>query len=291
MNPGEIDTSAVKKALERVAGTYDNASGVQKNIADRLLERLDLMRITPEVILDVGARTGYTTRRLKKRYKKARVIGFDRSPALLKQSKQGFLGRHPNRVCGEDTALPFSDHSVDLIFSNAVLQGSLDIEKAVREFQRVLKPNGLLLFSALGPDTLKELRDSFAQAHTHPHVHLFMDMHDIGDILMAHRFSDPVVDMEHVTIRYQSLDRLWKDLKLTGASNALTSRSKGLMGKHAWQRMLAHYRSLKGERAEFPATIELIYGHGWGTELKSPASLDSQKEVLIPVDTIQKREN
>src|SRR5262249_14089327 len=121
---------------------------------------------------------------------------------------------------------------------------------ALREFARVLAPEGLLMFSTLGPDTLKELRAAAGAAQ----VHEFIDMHDLGDMLIAAGYGAPVMDMELVRIEYASGARLLDDLRASGQTSARSDRRRGLAGRG----------SLKAFRAApLSATYEVLYGHAW----------------------------
>ncbi|WP_100623210.1 methyltransferase domain-containing protein [Candidatus Coxiella mudrowiae] len=286
--PFSIDSQAVAKALEAAAKTYGEGGEIPGAIADRLLERLDFIRLNPLRVVDFGSRMGHTTRALLKRYKKANIISFHFSVSLLNRAKDGFWRRHPKMVVGEYTLLPFMDQSVDLIFSNLTFQWSFDLQKTLQECQRILRPGGLLLFSTVGPDTLKELRASFSDEKRH--VHTFYDMHDIGDMLIHLHFVDPVMDMEYLSVRYSSVLQLMADLKAIGAHNAAQDRSRGLMGRNQWHQMLKAYEKCRDENCSIPATIEVIYGHALGSEVASFQS-DQEQEVLIPVSHIKRRPN
>jgi len=278
-----IDPAALKRALNRAATHYEAAAVLERTIADYLLERLNIMRVNPKRVLDFGARTGYTTEHLQRRYPDAEVIGSDYSSLLLSQAKE--VREQPlHLVTGDYVELPFATHSFDLIFSNLALQWSNHIQITVEEFQRVLKPGGLLLFTTVGRDTLKELRASFADEKYH--VHPFFDMHDIGDLLKELHFENPVMDVEILTVRYATVSALLQDLKLTGANNTLKGRPKGLMGKQQWQTMLAHYERLRDDQGVLPATIELIYGHAFSPFQKTQITKGGA-EVFVSLEQLK----
>jgi malonyl-CoA O-methyltransferase len=172
---------------------------------------------------------------------------------------------HPHYLCADAESLPFQNASIDLIFSNFALQWCINLSSTFAEFKRVLKPNGVLFFSTLGPQTLYELRQSFA-GDKHAHVNEFVDMHDIGDHLLNLRFADPVIDMEMITIHYQEVKSLLKDLKGTGAHNLNAKRPSGCMPKSHYFKMLEVYESFKQQTGQFPASYEVIYGHAWQTQ-------------------------
>lgn len=275
--PFAIDRCAVEKALAAAARTYDGNAEIHNLIADRLLDRLDFIHLKSTWIMDFGMRTGYTTGHLRKRYSTASVVGMESSLPMLLQGGNG--------VAGEYTSLPFTDHSIDLIFSNLTFHWSVNLQQTLEECRRVLKPEGLLLFSTLGVETLKELRESFSDGRWH--VHAFYDMHDIGDMLIYLRFVDPVMDMEQLTVHYSSIFQLLKDLKLTGAHNAAKGRCKGLTGKMRWERMLKSYEAQRDESGVLPVTLEVIYGHAFGADELNQFK-GNEGEVLISVDKIKR---
>lgn len=271
--------SAVQKIFQNAASTYHAADMLYREIADRLLEHLDWVRITPERILDLGAGTGYITQLLKKRYPYAQIIPIDFSTQMLQQFKNAtFLS-----ICADAEKLPLKDVSIDLIISGLMLPWCENIVAVFRQMYRVLKPGGLLLFSTFGPDTLGELRASWAAVDDMPHVHLFFDLHDVGDALVQARFSDPVIQTEWLTFMYEDVKKLLGDLKKSGATNILLERRTTLTGKKRFQKFLAEYETYR-EKEKLPATFEIIYGHCW----KFEKDIAPSNEVLIPVSSLKR---
>lgn len=274
--PGFIlpDRQAVRRAFDRAAPTYDGAAVLQREVADRLLERLDYMRLDPVRILDLGSGTGYATGPLCRRYAQAQLVSLDLAPAMLRHARErrpdrgiarwlgGLVkGEHLHWLCADGEHLPLADECVDLVFSNLALQWC-DPSRVFDEARRVLKPGGLMLFSTFGPDTLKELRSVFGEVDDAPHVNEFIDMHDLGDALVRARLADPVMDMETLTLTYADVTTLMRELKAIGAHNALPGRSGGLTGKTRWQRMSSAYERFR-QAGRLPATYEVLYGHAW----------------------------
>ena len=217
-----------------------------------MLERLDYVRIDPARVLDAGS--GPPRRELCRRYPRALTVAVDSSLAML--GRRGWLGRlgaRAVRVCADMQALPLAEGCVDLVWSNMALHWLPDPLAAFREFRRVLSPNGLAMFSTLGPDTLKELRAAAGADR----VHAFVDMHDLGDMLLAAGLSAPVMDMELITFRYADADALLADLRASGQSNARLDRGRGLAGRG----FAARLRGALGARPG--ATYEIVYGHAW----------------------------
>ncbi|MGH8714154.1 MAG: methyltransferase domain-containing protein, partial [Casimicrobiaceae bacterium] len=171
----------------------------------------------------------------------------------------------PLLVCGDVRSLPIRPASVDLVWSNLALQWVDDLPLALAEFHRVLNVGGLLSFTTFGPDTLKELRSAFAAVDDAAHVNRFVDMHDIGDMLVQAGFADPVMDMEMITVTYGDAASLMRDLKAIGAQNARVERPRGMTGRRKWQRMLAALEAFRRD-GRLPATFEVVYGHAWKPE-------------------------
>lgn len=163
-----IDKRAARRAFDHAANTYDASAVLQREIGQRLLERLDYVRLEPRVVLDLGCGTGELLVTLKRRYRKARLIGLDFAPGMLHQAARRDTGllrlNRPRWLCGDMEALPLADDSVDLIVSNASLQWANDLGAVFAEQLRVLRPGGLLLFTTFGPDTLSELRAAWRAA-------------------------------------------------------------------------------------------------------------------------------
>ena len=260
--PG-FDTAKVQRAFDAAADAYDEHAVLQSEVAQRLLSRLDWLKIEPLTILDLGAGTGEPTARLMKRYPSASVIALDLSPAMLKKtSKRGRWLKRPGVVCGNSQQLPLADASVDMVYSSLSLQWCDQPDKAFAEIRRVLKPDGVVLFSTFGPDTLKELRSSWAAVDENHHVHAFMDMHDIGDIIVQAGLQEPVMEREVITLTYDSARDVMRDLKYIGASNALQTRSRGLVGRHRFEQVEQAYEQWRVD-GRLPASYEVVYGTAW----------------------------
>ncbi|MBI5919586.1 MAG: malonyl-ACP O-methyltransferase BioC [Nitrosomonadales bacterium] len=269
MNEFEIDKQAVRRAFSRAASQYDAAAVLQREVCSRMLERLDLVKLQPARVLDAGCGTGWGTRQLSLRYPAAQVVALDIAYGMLQAArgdvawwKKLFGGNQQSQLCADIEALPLAAGSVELVWSNLAVQWMNDLPGAFRELNRALKVDGLLMFSTFGPDTLKELRAAFAHLDGHNHVNRFIDMHDIGDMLVGAGFAEPVMDMEILTLTYDDVRAVMQDLKSIGAHNATAGRGNGLMGKTVWQQVLANYERFRRE-GKLPATFEIVYGHAW----------------------------
>ncbi len=279
-----LDKNIIRQHFNRASESYDAAAILQREVANRLSERLDYIKIDPQTTLDMGCGTGFISKDLLQRYSKSKVISVDSALNMARKcSKQGGWFRKPSGLCADAEALPIQSDSIDLMVSNLMLQWCNDLEKTFSGFHQALAPNGLLLFSTLGPDTLKEVSQSWQSVDNVPHTSPFVDMHDIGDALLKAGFIDPVTDMEVITMTYDNVRQLMDDIKQTGASNVHSQRAKGLMGKHKFAEFEKNYQSFRTDQGLFPATWEIIYGHAWiGEGLK----LDNYEKV-IPIKEIR----
>ena len=257
-----LDTARVRRSFDRAATTYDDAAVLHREVRDNLLQRLDLMALTPRVVVDAGTGTGHAAYALIRRYPKSLVIALDASRQMLKTAgrRQSWLRRFA-RVCADAASLPLADGSVDLILSNLMLQWC-DPDAVFAECRRVLAPQGLLSFSTLGPDTLRELRSAWREVDAYTHVNQFLDMHDIGDALVRAGFASPVLDVERYTLSYLDVRRVAADLKATGARNATLGRCRGLTGRQRFDALTAAYESFRQD-GRLPATYEVVFGHAW----------------------------
>ncbi len=233
-----------------------------------MLERLDYMKLAPRRVLDAGS--GPPQRLLQARYPKADVLALDFSLEMLRSARSWRdIFRTRLAVCADLARLPLAAGSVDLVWSNMALHWLAEPLDAFKEFERVLTPQGLLMFSTLGPDTLKELRTAAGSGR----VHAFYDMHDVGDMLVAAGFSAPVMDMEMLTIAYPAADGLLNDLRASGQTSARADRPRGLTGKAVAAR-------LRGALAP-SASFEVVYGHAWKRDARPQNAVETAKTVRV----------
>ena len=278
MTESELDFAEVRRAFDHAAASYDAHAVLQREVCDRLLERLDFISLQPGRVLDVGTGTGYGMAHLRARYADAELCALDIAPGMLAAARArlpqstwaqralALLAASPSRathlLCADMERLPLAPNSMNLVWSSLALQWAHDLEATLKGFHQALAPGGLLMFATFGPDTLKELRAAFSAVDDAPHVNRFIDLHDIGDMLIHAGFASPVMEMEMLTLTYADLKALMRDLKGIGAHNAAANRRRGLLGKSAWARLQQAYESNRVE-GRLPATFEVIYGHAW----------------------------
>jgi len=273
------DKLLARRSFESAAEGYDKAAVLQQEVGRRLLQRLELVKIQPERVLDLGSGTGQCIPDLFARYKKTDIVALDIAVSMLGHArKRGRWLRRPRCVCADAERLPFADGQFDLVFSNLMLQWCVDLDVVFAELQRVLRPGGLLLFTSFGPDTLRELRASWGKVDDYNHVNAFQDMHDVGDALLQARFSDPVMDVERLTLTYPDVWQLMRELKQIGAHNVTAGRPRGLTGKAHMQQLVEAYEHYRNNNV-LPASYEIVNGHAWATP----------DACSIPVERITRR--
>lgn len=266
----QVDTKQVQHAFNDAAKDYDAHALLQRTVVDRVLEGFDQIKIEPGVILDLGSGSGYGAKQLKRQFRKAHIYQADLSIEMLKgaRKKSSRFFSKDHFLCVDANKIPLSDQSVDLVFSSLMLQWSNNPDAVFAEVKRVLRPGGVFVFTTFGPDTLKELRESWRQADGNIHINAFTDMHDIGDALMRAGLDAPVLSIENIVLTYDECLQLMRDLKSIGAHNVNLGRRKTLTGKQRLKKAIQHYESYRANN-KLPATYEVIYGHAWKSAIET----------------------
>ena len=289
MNGFDIDKRAMRHAFSKAAKGYDAAAVLQREVCIRLLDKLDYMTLRPRRVLDVGSGTGWGGRQLGERYHEAEIISLDIALGMLQASRETagwwrklFSKNRQRFVCADAEAQPLAAQSVDMAWSNLALQWCNDLPGTFAGLHRVLRSDGLLIFSTFGPDTLKEIRAAFQGVDGYSHVNRFADMHDIGDMLVAAGFADPVLEMETITLTYHDVRAVMQDLRGIGAHNATAGRAQGMTGKAKWGRIVQNYEALRRD-GRLPATFEIVYGHAW----KVPPKKTGDGRAVVSMDSLR----
>ncbi|MFC7298561.1 methyltransferase domain-containing protein [Herminiimonas aquatilis] len=295
-----IDLNRVRTLFNDPARVVESTF-LRREVATRMHERLALVRLAPERVLDAGCGEGADLTTLQKRFPKATMLGLDASPAMLAQAQfaqtaalssmnrllqqwlPAALSRESsaNLLCGNFSQLPFGINAVDLVWSNLALHWHPQPDRVFAEWRRVLRQDGLLMFSCFGPDTFKELRAAFAVADSSSHALPFVDMHDFGDMLVNAGFSTPVMDMETLTVTYSSVDKLMVDVRAFGG-NPLDTRRRTLLGKQAWQRVVDELEKNRRADGKIPLTFEIIYGHAFRPAPRTTSNGESIVRFDLP---------
>lgn len=280
-----LDATLTRRAHARASSAYDAVAVLQAQVREELLARLALTPLKPATVLDVGAGTAHSSLALRKRYPKAQVLALDSALPMLRLARRRFtLMRRFGRVCADAARLPLPDASVDLVFSNLMLQWSAP-GPVLRELRRVLRSGGLAVLSSCGPDSLQELRRAWAQADELPHVLPFLDMHDLGDAMVHAGFSAPVLDVDRYTLTYPGVREALVDLRANGSCNPLEQRRRTLTGRQRFAGMCRHFDERRVE-GRIALTFEIVFAHGWAATRSLP--LDTG-EIRIGLDQLQQQ--
>jgi malonyl-CoA O-methyltransferase len=283
-----LDPLLLRRHFGQAAAGFDSAAVLPREAGKRLFESLDYLDDRqPQVIVEVGCGTGHTAAQLKKRWPKARVIAIDAALPMLQQAKaQAGWWKPFQRVAADAAHLPLAEASVDLLVSNLCLPFVNDLPGALAGFRRVLKPEGLLLCSTFGSETLGELDYAFSQADTAPHVHPFAPIATFGDALMRAGFRDPVIDRDLFTLTYADLPALMAELRALGYSNARADRRRTLTGRGRFAAASAAYQTLRTADGRLPSTWEVLYAQAWAPQAGTPIRQQGQDIAAVPISAI-----
>lgn len=321
----------VARSFSRAANTYDQHAALQHEIEKRLIQRLSYTKINPDRILNLGSGTGNVNKELQAMFPQAEIISLDMAEGMLQHANQQqnscriyeprtekdaaatseIIAQCEKNItcmsngkgnilscCADAEALPFLKHSVDLVFSNLMLQWIPSLSKVFFELHNILKPKGLLLFTTFGPDTLCELKHSWSQVDANEHVNNFFDLHLIGDAMLNAKLADPVTDAEHITLTYAAVFDLLRELKLIGASVlqdrlekpykqvSQDEQAKQKSDIAVIKKMVAIYEAGYKNNEKIPATFEVVYGQAWGAELINRQGKDALGNVYVPLESV-----
>jgi malonyl-CoA O-methyltransferase len=297
-----IDLPLVRRLFSAPARVAES-DFLRREVSARMLERLLLIKIDPQRVLDAGCGEGADIAALQKRFTDAQIVGLDgafnmvalaREHQLAAQSAVNRLlnkwlpaanpGGGASLACADFAQLPFAPNALDLVWSNLALHWHPQPDRVFAEWRRVLRVDGLLMFSCFGPDTFKRTAHGLRRRSTPIRTALpFVDMHDFGDMLVDAGFSTPVMDMETITVTYETPQRLLADVRAWGG-NPLESRRRGLLGREAHARLLQALDRQRGADGKIPLSFEVIYGHAFRPVPKTTAG----GEAIIRFDLPRK---
>jgi malonyl-CoA O-methyltransferase len=278
------DLRQIIDTFERISGRYDRHAALEQEVCRRLLERTTFNRRAPARILDLGCGTGQGSAELKRSFRKAQVIALDSSRAMLAQlRRRSTLLRPLKTVCADISALPFSSQSADLVFSNLASFWCADPMAMFSEFRRVLRPDGMLLFSTLAPGTFRELDEAWSGTDSAIEFPDFPDLLEIGDALMAAGFREPVMDTEKIVVSYSRLDSLLDELEATGMSLLVRGWNRSESRITLLDRM---YPRLPGED-KLPLSFVINYGVAFGPAEGQPVKTQRGDIATFSVDALK----
>ncbi len=275
----------IRNRFDQTSDRYEDHAALEQEVGVRLLERTNFQRLAPERIMDLGCGTGRVSEALKRAFRKAQVIGMDSSGAMLAKlrDRSGML-RPLRPVCSDYHALPFAENSADMVLSNLAIHWSAEPMEVFAEIRRVLKPDGMLLFSTLGPGTMAELAGAWAEVDEDVRVPQFPDLMEIGDALVSAGFREPVMDIDMITLSYRSLDRLFEELEVTGKSLLIQGWSRWKKQANALEQAWVPDRS----DGAFPLSFEIIFGTAFGPTEGQPVKTRDGDIATFSVESLRR---
>jgi len=281
LQPAEFER--IRRQLYAARESFSRDSAVFSDVSQRLMERLKLLAIEPDAVLDLGCRHGYQFDNLRAQFPRASLQGIDPAGPPEPQKRRWWpLGRQsPGIISADPHNLPFADESFDLVVSNLLLPWCHDPALIFREVVRILRPDGAFMFTSAGPDTLQEYAQVWAEVDRAQHLFGLADMHTIGDELLAAGLSAPVLDRENIIIDYPSIDALQDELRELGAGNVASGRRAGLMAGSVRNKL----RRKSGD-GRFAVTLELVHGHGWKGALSAGRN-NSGDDFTVSVESLR----
>ena len=278
--PPTIDPQAASRWAAQLP---QQSPWLHEEVARRMEDRLQWISRTPASWVHWGPLQGgrQVHEQLVKRYPQAQCFVQEGSAAQAQQARAQFQQAwwKPARWLGAATQFAAPAQPVQMLWANMALHMDADPQALIQQWHAALAVDGFLMFSCLGPDTLKEVRRIYAELDWPAPCHDFTDMHDWGDMLVHAGFAEPIMDMERITLTYSSAETLLADLRELGR-NLHTHRFPGLRGKQ-WRNTLCEKlnRELRGSDGHLQLTFEVVYGHAF----KPTPRFAMQAESRVPL--------
>ena len=257
-------------------------------VARRMAERLAIITLKPELLFDWWGHLGASAELLAQAYPQARRIAIEPTAAAAERSAAVIpkpwwsAGRRDvpaAEVMPTNGDLP---PGAQLVWANMMLHLVPDPPRLIERWHRLLAVDGFVMFSCLGPGTLRELRALYDGLGWPAPTPDFIDMHDLGDMLVRAGFADPVMDQETLTLRWDSAEGLLAELRALGG-NAAPDRSPGLRTPRWRKRLLRALESLKGADGKIGLSFEVAYGHAF----KAAPRLKLDEETVLPLEDMR----
>jgi SAM-dependent methyltransferase len=258
-----FDRALVRRHRDRAAAGFSGYDFLFAEVAERLAERLSVIRRPFSRILDLGSHDGATGHRVAAARQPELLVSCDLSAALASRGSGA-------AVAADEEALPFAEASFDLVISNLSLHWVNDLPGALIQIRRALRPDGFFVAAMLGGSTLMELRRSLFEAEVAlsggvtPRLSPLAELQDAGHLLQRAGFALPVADTETITVTYGDLFRLLADLRGMGETNAVRTRGRRPVRRALFLEAARHYAENFAEAdGRLPATFEILWLAGW----------------------------
>jgi len=256
-----FDKSQVQQSFALASSSYNQFTALQRTIGDQLLKQQPELSTVSIKALDIGAGTGYLTKKIMSLEAVNEVYALDIATAMLQQTRANVQAVKSLELIAADAEnLPLATEVVGAVYSNVAYQWCSQLEQAFAESHRVLQQGGCFSLSTFGTRTLIELKSAWAAADDAVHVNDFLNTETIQQYLTAVGFNEISVLSEDIVMYYDSPKQLMLDLKGMGAHNMNVGRNHGLTGVSAYKRMLAAYEGLRTEQG-IPATFQAVYAY------------------------------
>lgn len=254
----QLKKQAVARSFSRAASTYDSVAQLQRDVGNRLLPLLPKKPEDP--VLDLGCGTGYFLPMISQATQCQQLLALDLAEGMLTYARAHHGHERLQWLCGDAENIPLADDSVAVIFSSLAIQWCENLEALFAEIARILKPGGCFVFSTLGPNTLCELRQAWGAVDDYVHVNRFAERHRVDEAIHQAGFKEVQLEQETLTLHYDTLKELTRELKSLGAHNVNAGRPEGLMGKQRIKQFKAAYEAQRNAEGKLPATYQLWYG-------------------------------
>lgn len=259
----------IARTFGRAAANYDGAAILQQEVREHLINLLPLF--APRTILDLGSGTGVLSAKLANLFPNANVSGIDIANNMIEFSRANWKKiTNLEFTCADADCLPCAKESIDLLISNLMLQWSIDIKITLSQLHWAIKPNGALLFSTLGDNSLYELKNAWGKIDDYMHVNDFLHKDKIVDYLSQLEFKNIQINTINYRYFFNSVYELMLQLKILGANSLQSKRRTGLYGKKTFSMLQKYYQ----EFCNYPCDTEQL-----ATELQKNIKLPATYEV------------
>jgi len=252
----------IKQCFDAAASTYNEAAFVQSQAGMELIKKLNKIKIIPNIIADIGSGTGYLAKQLVIEFSDSTVACVDFSENMLAEARHYAEYKNISYINSDFDYLPFKSNSLDLICSNFALQWSLNLPQTFFELSRILKAEGYLLFSTLGPSTLHELRDCWKRIDADSHVNHYSDLESIKKHLEDNNIKIIEIESRIMTMYFSDIINIMRNLKSVGANYVIDKKSKSMMTPKKLELLAGYYENYRNSINLLPVSYEVIYVMG-----------------------------